>query len=285
MKLSVIIPCYNAAETLGYQLDALAAQQWSQPWEIVLADNCSTDNSREVAESYRERLPNLRIVEAAGKQGASFTRNTAIRAAAGEAMALCDADDEVADGWVAAMGEALERHDFVACRIDAAKLNPPWLRGHEQERGLQTIWYPPWLPHVGGGTMGFRRSMFEAVGGFDENMRHLEDTEFSFQAQLKGYAIHFVPDAVLHVRRRGNLIEHYRQSRNYAEYNVVLARKYWTKNDSAWRFYKRFAREWWRLVLGVAELRSKGGRYSWAWRLGQQSGRLKGLLLRGGVPV
>ncbi|MBF2059991.1 glycosyltransferase family 2 protein, partial [Fischerella thermalis] len=43
MKVSVIIPCLNAAETIGVQLEALANQQWSQPWEVIIADNGSTD--------------------------------------------------------------------------------------------------------------------------------------------------------------------------------------------------------------------------------------------------
>lgn len=285
MKLSVIIPCYNAAETLGVQLEALAIQKWSEPWEIIVADNGSKDNSREVAESYQKQLPNLRVLDASATPGASYARNAAIQAARGEAMALCDADDEVAEGWVAAMGEALARHDFVACRMDTVKLNPKWMRGHEQERGLQTIWYPPWLPHAGAGTMGFKRPVFDAVGGFDESMRSLEDTEFSFQAQMKGFSLHFVPDAVIHIRRRGTLQDHYRQSRNYAEYNVILAKKYWPENESALAFYKHFAGDWLRLVLNLRDLRTAGGRFSWAWMLGRQAGRTKGMLLRGGIPV
>lgn len=285
MKLTVIIPFYNAAATVGLQLEALAKQQWSQPWEIVLADNGSKDNSREVIESYRGQLPNIRIVDASERPGAAFARNKGIQAAQGEGLALCDADDEVADGWVAAMGEALSRHDFVACRMETRELNPRWLWGHEQENGLQTIWYPPWLPHAGAGTMGFTKAMFEAVGGFDDTLLHLEDTEFSFRAQMKGYSLHFVPDAVLHVRRRGNLMGHYRQARNYAEYNVILAKKYWTENDSAGGYYKGFIADSLRLLSGVRALRTEGGRYSWMWNLGRQSGRLKGMLLRGGVPV
>ena len=200
-------------------------------------------------------------------------------------MALCDADDEVGEGWVAAMGEALSCHDFVACRMETVKLNPRWMWGHEQEKGLQTIWYPPWLPHAGAGTMGFTRAMFDAVGGFDDSLLHLEDTEFSFRAQMRGFPLHFVPDAVLHVRRRGNLIGHYRQSRNYAEYNVILAKKYWTEKDSAGGYYIGFIKDWLRLVTGARSLRTEGGRYSWVWNFGRQSGRLKGMLLRGGVPV
>lgn len=285
MKLSVIIPCYNAEETLGLQLDALAIQTWSEPWEIIVADNGSKDNSRQIAESYQKLLPNLRVLDASARPGASYARNAAIQAAAGDSMALCDADDEVAEGWVAAMGEALATQDFVACRMDTVKLNPRWMRGHEQEKGLQTIWYPPWLPHAGAGTMGFKKSVFDAVGGFDEDMRSLEDTEFSFQAQMKGFSLSFVPDAVIHIRRRGTLQDHYRQSRNYAEYNVVLAKKYWPENESSLAFYKRFIGDWLRLALSVRDLRTAGGRFSWTWKLGRQAGRLKGMLFRRGVPV
>ncbi len=285
MKLSIVIPCYNAASTLGFQLEALITQHWSQPWEIILADNRSTDHSRQVAEKYRERFPNLRVVDAFEKQGSGHATNAGIKASAGELIALCDADDEVAPGWVAAMGEALCRHEFVAGRFETAKLNPEWMHGHEQEHGLQTIWYPPWLPHAGGGNMGFTRALFDAVGGFDEEMVHLQDTEFCFRVQKLGHSLHFVPDAVLHVRRRDSLLGHYRQSRNYAEYNVIIAKRYWSKDDSPSRYLRAFLTEWYRVVRRLPELRTKGGRFNWMWRLGRQVGRSKGLLLHGGVPV
>jgi glycosyltransferase involved in cell wall biosynthesis len=285
MKLSVIIPCYNSAATLGDQLEALVRQQWSESWEIVIADNGSTDHSRQVAESFKDRLPNLRVVDASERKGAAHARNTAIKAAFGEGLALCDADDEVGDGWLAAMGAALERHDFVACRMETAKLNPRWMRGHEQEKGLQTIWYPPWLPHAGSGTMGFKRKVFDAVGGFDENMHALEDTEFSFQVQKKGFDLHYVPEAVLHVRRRGTLMDHYRQSRNYAEFNVILAKRYWTPEASALRYWVGFMRDWWGLLRRLPGLRTTSGRFSWMWGFGRQIGRMKGVVKCGGVPV
>lgn len=42
MRISVIIPCYNAASTIGCQLEAIASQEWSQPSEVIVADNGST---------------------------------------------------------------------------------------------------------------------------------------------------------------------------------------------------------------------------------------------------
>ena len=124
MKLSVIIPCLNAAGTIGAQLDALAVQQWDQPWEVIVADNGSTDRSLAIVERYRYKLPNLRVVDASARRGQPCALNTGAMAAKGDALAFCDADDEVAPGWLPAMGKALSKYDFVACRVDFKKLNP-----------------------------------------------------------------------------------------------------------------------------------------------------------------
>lgn len=53
-RLSVIIPCLNAADTIGKQLEALARQEWSEPWEVVILDNGSTDETLAVAETGEE---------------------------------------------------------------------------------------------------------------------------------------------------------------------------------------------------------------------------------------
>lgn len=125
-KLSVVIPCYNAVDTLGAQLEALAAQQWSEPWELIIRDNGSTDKSVELAERYRHRIPCLRIVDASDRKGAAHARNIGALATQSKLLAFCDADDVVARGWLKAMGEALQKHNVVACRLDVDKLNPPW---------------------------------------------------------------------------------------------------------------------------------------------------------------
>lgn len=127
MKLSIIIPCFNAGQTIAVQLEALAQQEWSQPWEIIIADNGSTDETIKIVQTYQQRLPNLKIVDASKKRGAAHARNVGARVAQSEALAFCDADDEVAPGWVAAMGEALSEYDLVGGRDEHWKLNEPWL--------------------------------------------------------------------------------------------------------------------------------------------------------------
>lgn len=279
------MPCHNAAETIVCQLDALARQQWPGTWECVVADNRSSDDSRKIVADYQDRLPGLRLVDATERAGAAYARNVAVRHARGDLLVFCDADDLVADGWLAAMAEALRSQQLVACRVETRKLNPPWLHGHEQEHALQTIWYPPWLSHAGGGTLGCWRSLFDQLGGFDETMTYLEDTEFCFQAQLRGIPMGFVPDAVVHIRRRSSLLEHYRQSRNYAAYNVILAKRYEISNDGWWESQRQYLREWRDLLRSVSGLRGLQQRYAWVWQFGRQMGRLEGQLRCGGRPV
>ena len=285
MKLSVIIPCLNAARTLRDTLEGLSRQTWTQPWEVVLADNGSTDGSNDLALSFRDRIPNLRIVDASLRQGQPFALNTGAHAARGESIAFTDADDQVADGWVAAMGNALAQHEMVACRIDAAKLNPAWSQNCPQREGVQKLWYPPWLPHVGGGTLGLRKDLFQKVGDFDEALPYLHDTDFCIRAQMHGVNIYFVREAVLYFRNRSTLADHYRQARNYAEYNVILAKRYWEPNVDKSMFWKCYAKDCFQLLRLARSARSRDCRFQFAWSLGRQIGRAKGVLKYRGVPV
>ena len=285
MKLSVIIPCLNSIRTLPDTLEALTRQHWTQPWEVIFADNGSSDGSRELAASFQDRIPNFRIVDASLRRGQPFALNTGAHAARGESIAFTDADDQVADGWVAAMGDALAEHEMVACRTDATKFNPAWIQNSPQREGIQKLWYPPWLPHVGGGTLGLRKALFEAIGDFDEALPYLHDTDLCIRAQMRGAKIYFVREAVLHFRNRSSLAAHYRQAVNYAEYNAILAKRYWQPGADKSVFWKRYAKDFFRLLRLARSVRSPDHRFELAWSLGRQIGRAKGVLKHRGVPV
>jgi len=280
VRLSVIIPCLNEAEWIARQLEALAAQQWPEPWEVIVSDNGSTDASRQIAERYAATLPKLRVVDASDRKGQAHAKNVGARAAAGTAIAFCDADDEVAPGWVAAMGEALSRHDFVASRFEIEKLNPAWVRagrGTPQRDGVMKHWYPPFLPHAGGCGLGVRRALHEAVGGFDERWPVHEDTDYCFRIQLAGTPLMFAPDAVVHVRFQRTLSGVYRQASSWGKYNVLLYKTYRPLGmpKLSW---KEGVFGWIGLVQTLPRVRSKDNYAAWLWQFGWRSGRLRGCL-------
>lgn len=281
MKLSIIIPCYNGASTLGIQLEALANQSWQEPWEVIFANNGSTDDSLRIAERFRDRLPNLRIVDASARQGQPYALNVGASCAQGEALAFCDADDEVASGWVAAMGEALREYDFVACKMEMEKLNPSWvfyaIGMHQQRKGLQKISYPPYLYHAGGGTLGVKRLLHEAIGGFDESLPYLHDTDYCFRLQLAGTKLHFVPEAVIHIRLRKKMTGICRQAYHYADYNVKLYKKYHLlTGESVLQPWRGYLHKWNRLLWQSIRTRGKQQIARLMWDFGWQIGILTG---------
>jgi len=280
MRLSVIIPCFNASDTIAVQLEALTNQYWSEPWEVIISDNGSTDETVAIAEQYKDKLPNFRVIDASARRGAAYARNVGALAAAGEAFAFCDADDEVAPGWVAAMGEALSRFDFVACKREYEKLNEPWAlkyRDFSQQEGLQDYTHPPYLPHASGSTLGVRRSVHEAVNGFDETMLRLQDTDYCWRIQLTGIELHFVPEAVVHYRYRQTMEAHYLQARLWGEYRVLLYKKYRPLGmpELSWQ---AGVIGWLVLLKRLPRLLSQEGRVKWVRLFGQRVGRLQGCI-------
>jgi glycosyltransferase involved in cell wall biosynthesis len=279
-QLSVIIAAFNAAETIQHQLQALERQQWSQLWEVIVADNGSSDGTARVVQGYQGRLPRLCVVDASDKRGAAHSRNVGARAAQGTSLAFCDADDEVGEGWLPAIGGALERYEFVASRFDTEKLNPTWIRrshGNPQRDGLNQYTYPPFLPHAGGGGLAIRRSVFEALGGFDESLLRLQDTDLCWRVQLSGVPLHFVPEAVYHVRYRDSLAGLYRQAMIFAEYNVLLYKRYRAHGmpPLSWR---TSAAAWLGLIRRLLRIRSRGQLVAWTWQLAWRLGRVRGSL-------
>lgn len=234
MKISVILPCYNGAKTIEVQLRALAQQNWSGEWEVVYSDNGSTDNSVEIVESFRNQLPNLTIVHAHNFEGphlpAWHSYNVALKVATGDAFAFCESDDEVGDGWLSAMAEALENHEFVLARMDYQKLNKPETIGKPgtqvQETKLLQFEGYPYYQWGFGCTFGFRRSVYEKLGDLSPYFYAAFDTEYCFRAQRAGLKLHFADDAVIHYRLRETPKAMFKQRRIWGKEFSQLMRSY-----------------------------------------------------------
>jgi GT2 family glycosyltransferase len=277
-KLSVVIPCLDAGQTLGVQLAALAGQDWPGPCEVIVADNGSTDGSPEIAAGFRPRLPGLRLIDASDRRGQAHARNAGALAASGDALLFCDADDEVAPGWLAAMSEALAEDDFVASRYDTGKLNSEWVRrihANPQQDGLNPYTYPPFLPHAGGGGLGIRRALHLEIGGFDESLPALEDTDYCWRLQLAGVKLRFVPGAVVYVRYRSTLPGIFRQGLAFGRYNVLIYKLYRSRGMPKLGCLPGL-RKWAVQILKSPQLLTSVGRGRWIWQLGWRLGRLDG---------
>jgi GT2 family glycosyltransferase len=245
---------------------------------VIVSDNGSTDKSRLIVEKYYRRIPNLRLVDSGDQRGAAYARNVGVCAARGDVLAFCDADDEVIPGWVAAMGEALATCDFVAGWLDPYKLNESWVlksRHCPQQDGLQIYNYPPYLPHAAGCNLGIKRALHEAVGGFDESFRILNDTDYCWRVQLTGVTLHSVPEAVVHYRFRHSMWDIYWQALEYGMDNVLLYKKYRPLGmpELSWSIG---ARKWLSLLRHLHRLRHRKYQAAWLWKFAWHLGRVLG---------
>jgi glycosyltransferase involved in cell wall biosynthesis len=200
MKLSVIIPCLNAEATLAVQLEALAEQRWSEPWELIISDNGSTDKSVKIALEYKDRFPSFRVIDASGKIRQSHALNEGVKAAIADSVAFCDADDEVVPGWVAAIGNALRKYDVVHGQFYFDKFNEATKAKLAFQGWKNGLYKRQFLPGGGAGNLGIKRWAHEAIGGFDESIPRFEDSDYYWKLQLEGFKLHYVPEAIIQVR-------------------------------------------------------------------------------------
>jgi len=275
------VPRHNAAACIGATMESIAIQEWSGDWEVVVADNGSTDESVAIVESYRPRLPQLRIVRASGLQSRAHACNVGVSASRGSMLLFLDSDDVLADGYVAAMAQALREHHLVCARIDVDALNPDWTRlGRPSPQFDRPGSFHGFLPQAFGGALGVRRDLYGSLGGYDESLRWAEDRDFTWRAQLDAHVdIVFVPEAVLHYRYRDTLRGIYAQARNWSRQNRQLRRRFEPRGmPPGPRFL--LARQLRGLVKNCGRLGDPAGRAYWFRRLGEMVGETEGRLRR-----
>ena len=94
IRISIIVPVYNAETTLERLLTSLLSQKEAVDYEIILVDDGSTDHSPQICDQYEKQSPNIRVIHQQNA-GPSAARNTGLSVAAGEYVMFCDADDYV----------------------------------------------------------------------------------------------------------------------------------------------------------------------------------------------
>lgn len=110
MKISVLINNYNYGRFLRQCIDSALAQDWPD-LEVVVVDDGSSDDSREIIASYAGRI--VPVLKPNGGQASCF--NEGFAAATGDVIFLLDADDAFLPGKLAAIADAYERFDIEWC--------------------------------------------------------------------------------------------------------------------------------------------------------------------------
>lgn len=159
-RISVIMPVYAAAETLGFALRGLLAQSWGN-LEVIVADDCSPDDTVAVAEAVAARDPRVKVVRQTENRGSYAARNAALKAVTGDFVTTHDADDWSHPQKLATQARFMaENPDVQGCFSDWVRVAPnmragwlfrPW--GGYSSKNMSSIF--------------LRRAAMEALGGWD----------------------------------------------------------------------------------------------------------------------
>jgi GT2 family glycosyltransferase len=195
-RISVVVATHNRAHLLPRLVDALAGQAGAEPFEAVIVDDGSSDDtSRELQRLASEAPFPLRPLRLEHNVGAAAARNAGWRAGRAPLVAFTDDDCVPQPGWLAALSTALSDHDAVQgqTRPDPAqrhKLGP-------FARTIDVTWERGFYETC---NMGYRRVALERSGGFDERFRrpYGEDCDLAWRVKDAGGQSTFAPDALVH---------------------------------------------------------------------------------------
>jgi glycosyltransferase involved in cell wall biosynthesis len=193
MRLSVLIPCYNAARDLAEALTSVF-DQIPEPFEVIVVDDGSTDGSPQVARQFGDRVS----CHGQDNRGIGAARNRCLSLARGDLIAFLDADDVWPRDSVAARLRCL---DADASADSVFGLVEQFISPELPDAMRQALVCPAGAQAARvAGAMLIRRRVFDRVGPFHEGLRVGETIDWVARAEAQGVAMRQVDQVVL--RRR-----------------------------------------------------------------------------------
>lgn len=123
IEVSVIIPVRNSEKYLSSCLFSAVSQDFSSPFEIIIINNGSTDNSREIIEKYTKKYKNIRHIMTEGLS-VGFARQRGINEAKGKYICFLDSDDMYKLSFIKVMHETITKHNADIVNCSYVKINP-----------------------------------------------------------------------------------------------------------------------------------------------------------------
>ena len=232
--VTIVLPCRNES---GY-IEACMASIWAQEipeggMEVVVADGMSTDGTREFLEQEAQKHPQLKVLSNP-ERIVSTGLNAAIRAASGDIIVRMDAHTTYAPDYVKQCLAVIEE-------TGADNVGGPMRTRAEtyKERAIRAVFHSPWV--VGGALSHqpdyegyvdtviygcWRKSVFERIGYFDEELVRNQDDEHNLRLMRSGGTIYQSPRIRSWYHVRGSLAAVFRQHMQYGYWKVLVIRKH-----------------------------------------------------------
>lgn len=241
---SVIIPCYNAAGTIGRQLRALADQEGAPDFEVICVLNGCTDDTEAVVARFAKAHPAMVIRIEHSAKGRCVARNHGAIAARGDVLAFCDADDTVFPDWLAHhFARTSQLHGIVGGSVVHKFVNPPEVLAvygidpdeidpaELEDLPLDDLSKPRAAAE---GNFSAWREDYLAIGGMDASFRGgLEGDDLCLRAWMAGIPVNSCVLARIHYWLRATPASSFSQQRGLARGKMLFFVRHYHTGHSA----------------------------------------------------
>lgn len=242
--ISIVIPTYNRAHLISRAIQSVLGQDYKD-WELLIVDDGSTDNTAEVVEDFLEN-ERIRYIRK-DNTGATHTRNVGAQYATREFLTFLDSDDEARPNWLSSYYDKIEKGaEVVCCGYEYYDHNGNFL----EEKGIKKMG-PLYQNYSGrftnGGTYILKKSFFDDVGGFDENLKSGQHSELALRltAMFKERGIEIVniykPLIKVHVHKGEKIRGNHRAMYEGVTYTLEKHRDLFEQNTETYHIYLSLA--------------------------------------------
>ncbi len=237
-SVSILIPAHNEDQVIRKLLQKMAELSYPKnKLEIVMIDDASTDKTGQIADEISKQYPFIKVLHRTSQQGGkgkSSAMNAGLKIAKGEIVLCFDADylphpdivkklvKKFVDPTVGAVQGrpvVLNEPQNILTRIIALERIGGYRVDQEARDALGLV------PQFGGTVGGFRRSIVDEFGGFDESMI-TEDTDLTFHIYLAGYKIRYCGDAECYEEAVDSWKAYWRQRHRWAKGHMQVCLKH-----------------------------------------------------------
>lgn len=217
-KVSIIVAALNSEQTIGECLNSIFELDYPKDLlEVIVVDGGSRDATVKIAESYPAKVVSTPL-------NAPAAYNYAMKTISNEVLGFIDADAKVEKEWLSKLVVHLGDPQAVGVSgsIETWNEENPWARciGYDLKNRYTRI--GKYVGRVATMNLLLKKSVIEAVGGFDEHLPSQYDTDLGFRISAKGYKIAYDPSAKCYHFNRSTVRAYFRQQLQYGKNTVKL---------------------------------------------------------------
>jgi len=245
-EIAIVMPVLNEEKYIGQTLDQIYMQDYPvDQVEIVIADGGSTDRTREIAESHKGRFGSLKVLDNPGRLPSSG-RNVGIKNTTAPYILVLDGHTHISNRNLLSDMVEIFKTTGTRCLCRAQPLNPPdvnefekavavcraSLLGHNPASDIYSDFEGEVDPTSSGAM--YDRTVFDEIGGFDENFDACEDVDFNYRLKKAGIKAIISPKLKVYYYPRSTLQSLWKQMLRYGRGRFRFNRKHNLSSPVPW---------------------------------------------------